>query len=421
MKKKIIKIIGDLMIDIWCEGVMEKKSSETQIKIYETENTTYSLGGAGNLCFNLKALGVNFKFFSEIGKDQNGDKVLKILKKKKINFLTDRKKKITTSKIRLFLKDKQIFRQDLEDISINKNICNNLIKHLDKKDIVVISDYNKGSIHKNIQSRINKKNCITFVDPKNKPQFYKNAFLVKPNMEKFEEWVGKFSKKKAFDLLKLMGWSWLVISHNKHGVYVFNKFGEHNFYKVKIVKNANVVGAGDIFFSGILYNYLNKKDIFSSVEIASYAASRCVAKDKIRRINIKDFKKEIIFTNGVFDVLHKGHIDLLKFSKKLGKKLIVGINSDHSVKMNKGKERPYNNLSKRIKELKKIKLIDKIIIFNEKTPIKIIKKIKPDVIVKGNDYSFKDVVGSKFTNVILFKKKNQLSSTKFISNLNRLD
>ena len=93
MKKKIIKIIGDLMIDIWCEGVMEKKSSETQIKIYETENTTYSLGGAGNLCFNLKALGVNFKFFSEIGKDQNGDKVLKILKKKKINFLTDRKKK----------------------------------------------------------------------------------------------------------------------------------------------------------------------------------------------------------------------------------------------------------------------------------------------------------------------------------------
>jgi D-beta-D-heptose 7-phosphate kinase / D-beta-D-heptose 1-phosphate adenosyltransferase len=421
MKNKKIKIIGDLMIDIWCEGIMEKKSSESPIKIYQTDNTKYSLGGAGNLCLNLKALGVDFKFFSEIGKDQNGDKILKILKKKKINFLTDRKKKITTSKMRLFLKEKQIFRQDIEDDKINKNISNNLIKNLKKKDIVVISDYKKGCIHKNIQSRINKKNCITFVDPKNKPQFYKNAFLVKPNMEKFEEWVGKFSKKKAFNLLKLMGWSWLVISHNKNGVYVFNKFGEQNFYKVKTVKNANVVGAGDIFFSGILCNYLNKKDIFSSVEIASYAASKCVTKKKIRKININDFKKKIIFTNGVFDILHKGHIDLLKFSKKLGEKLIVGINSDNSVKINKGKNRPYNNLSKRIKELKKTKLIDEIIMFDEKTPIKIIKKIKPDVIIKGNDYLFKNVIGSKLVNVILFKKKNQLSSTKLISNLNRLN
>ena len=421
MKNKTIKIIGDLMIDIWCEGIMEKKSSEAQIKVYETNNTVYSLGGAGNLCLNLKALGVNFKFFSEVGKDQNGDKILKILKKQKINFLTDKKKKTTTSKIRLFLKDKQIFRQDKEDIKINKNISNNLIKSLDKKDIVVISDYKKGCIDKNTQSRINKKNCITFVDPKNKPQFYKNAFLVKPNMEKFEEWVGKFSKKKAFDLLKLMGWSWLVISHNKNGVYVFNKFGEQNFYKVRTVKNANVVGAGDIFFSGILYNFLNKKDIFSCVEIASYAASKCVAKKKIRKINIKDFKKKIVFTNGVFDILHKGHIDLLKFSRKLGEKLIVGINSDYSVKINKGKNRPYNNLSKRIKELNKTKLIDKIIMFNEKTPIKLIKKIKPDVIIKGSDYLFKNVIGSKLANVILFKKKNQLSSTNLISNLNRLN
>lgn len=421
MKKKTIKLIGDLMLDIWCEGIMERKTSEAPIKIYKTDNTAYTLGGAGNLCLNLKALGLNFKLFSEIGKDQNGVKILKILKQKKINFSTDRKKKITTSKMRLFLKKKQIFRQDIEDVRINKNISNNLIKNLEKKDIVVISDYNKGCIHKNIQSRINKKNCITFVDPKNKPQFYKNAFLVKPNMQKFEEWVGKFSKKKALNLLKLMGWSWLVISNNKNGVYVFNKFGEQNFYKVRAVKNANVIGAGDIFFSGILYNYLNKKNIFNCVEIASYAASRCVAKGKIRKINIKDFKKKIIFTNGVFDVLHKGHIDLLKFSKKLGEKLIVGINSDYSVKINKGKNRPYNNLSKRIKELKKIKLIDKIIIFNEKTPLKLIKKIKPDVIVKGNDYSFKNVIGSKFANVILFKKKNQLSSTKLISNLNRLN
>lgn len=421
MKRKKIKIIGDLIIDIWCEGIMQKKSSEAPIKIYQTDNTKYSLGGAGNLCLNLNALGVDFKFFSEVGKDQNGDKILKILKQKKINYFAQRKKEITTSKMRFFLKEKQIFRKDLEDIKINKNIGNLLIKNLNKKDIVVISDYKKGCIHKNLQSEINKKNCITFVDPKNRPQFYKNAFLVKPNMEKFEEWVGKFSKKKAFDLIKLMNWNWLVISYNKNGVYVFNKLGQQNFYKVKTVTNPNVIGAGDIFFSGIIYNYLNEEDIFTCVEIASYAASKCVKKKKTRKIDIKDFKKEIVFTNGVFDVLHQGHIDLFKFSKKLGKKLIVAINTDKSVKLNKGEKRPYNNLSKRIKELKKIKLIDKIISFNEKTPINIINKIKPDVIVKGNDYTFEKVVGSRVANIILFKKKNQLSSTKLISNLNRLN
>jgi D-beta-D-heptose 7-phosphate kinase / D-beta-D-heptose 1-phosphate adenosyltransferase len=421
MNNKKIKIIGDLMLDIWFNGKMEKKSAESKINIYETDNTKFSLGGAGNLCINLKSLGVNFKFFSEIGKDTYGDKILKILDQKKINFLLDRTKHTSTIKKRFHLKEKQIFRQDIEDDRLNKKVNANLIKNLKDKDIIIISDYKKGCIQKNLHPELDKKKCITFVDPKNNPEFYKNAFLLKPNMEKFEEWVGKFTKKKAFNLLKSMNWDWLVISHNKNGVYVFNKFGEQNFYKVKTIKEPNVVGAGDIFFSGIIYNYLKKNDIFSCVEMASYAASKCVTKERIRKINIKDFNKEIVFTNGVFDVLHKGHIDLLKFSKNLGKKLIVGINSDKSVKINKGSDRPYKNLSQRIKRLKKTKLIDQIISFKEKTPIKIIKKIKPDVIVKGSDYSFNKVIGSKVANIILFRKKNKLSSTKIISNLNRLN
>ena len=99
-------------------------------------------------------------------------------------------------------------------------------------------------------------------------------------MEKFEEWCGKFSEKKAFDLLKKMNWQWLVISHNKNGVYVFNKFGYFNKYKVKKVKKPNVVVAGDIFFSGIIHNYLLNYDIFTSVELSSFAATKCVEKNR---------------------------------------------------------------------------------------------------------------------------------------------
>ena len=224
-------------------------------------------------------------------------------------------------------------------------------------------------------------------------------------MEKFKEWCGVFSKKKAFQLIKKMRWSWLIISHNKEGVYVFNKFGYFNKYKVKKVKKPNVVGAGDIFFSGIIHNYLLNYDIFTSVELSSFAATKCVEKKQIRIVKKNDFKKEIVFTNGVFDVLHKGHIDLLKFCKKIGKKVYLGINSDSSVKRLKGKKRPYNYLKIRIKHLKKTNLIDKIIVFKDLTPMRIINQIKPDVIVKGEDYNFRNIVGSNNFNSIIFKPK----------------
>ena len=96
-------------------------------------------------------------------------------------------------------------------------------------------------------------------------------------MEKFEEWVGNFRKKSIF-VIKIYEMYWLVISHNKYGVHVFNRYGAYNFYRVKNIPNPNVIGAGDIFFAGIIYNHLNNLDIFTSVELACYAASKCVGK-----------------------------------------------------------------------------------------------------------------------------------------------
>ena len=117
-----------------------------------------------------------------------------------------------------------------------------------------------------------------------------------------------------------MNWKWLVISNNKKGVHVFNNFGGYNYYRVNNIQKPNVIGAGDIF-SGLIYNYLKNYDIFTCVEMASYAATKCVSKKQIRLVSKKDFRKDLVFTNGVFDTLHKGHIDLLKFSKKNWKKI----------------------------------------------------------------------------------------------------
>jgi len=132
--------------------------------------------------------------------------------------------------------------------------------------------------------------------------------------------------------------------------------------------------------------------------------------------------KKIIFTNGCFDIIHLGHLQLLNFCKKLKGKVIVGINSDKSVKHLKGNNRPINKEKYRKNFLEELNVVDKVVIFNELTPINLIKKIKPNIIVKGNDYKKKDVVGyheiKKWNGeVIIFKKKNKNSTSKILKKI----
>jgi D-beta-D-heptose 7-phosphate kinase/D-beta-D-heptose 1-phosphate adenosyltransferase len=418
--KKEIKVIGDIMLDEWYYVNNIGPSAETKIDIFKSYNIKKSLGGSGNLCMNLKKLNINFKLYSEIGKDYIGDEVKKLLIKNKINYSILRKKKITSNKKRVFIKEKQIFRQDIEDTINTPDVGKSLLKDIKPNDIVIISDYKKGVIYKKLHSEMIKKKCLTFIDPKNKPFFYKNAFLIKPNMTKFNEWCGKFNKKKAFDLLNQMKWNWLIITDGKKGVHVLNADGEYRMYKVKSTQlNVNVIGAGDIFFSGLIYFYQRNYNIFDACLLASHASTNCVQKPGVRYVEKKDFIPTTIFTNGVFDILHSGHLKLLRFSKKLGKELIVGLNSDKSTKILKGIDRPFNSIKLRIKNLKETKLVNKIYVFKEITPLKLIKKIQPDIIVKGSDYRYKDVVGSKIANIILFKKKDSLSTTKILKKINK--
>lgn len=124
-----------------------------------------------------------------------------------------------------------------------------------------------------------------------------------------------------------------------------------------------------------------------------------------------------VFTNGCFDILHVGHVELLKYSKSLGDFLIVGLNSDQSIKKLKGTNRPINCEKDRKKILESLKYVDEVIIFNEETPYELIKKIKPDIIVKGGDYLPENVVGKELAKVIIFNYINGYSTTKIIKNI----
>lgn len=126
---------------------------------------------------------------------------------------------------------------------------------------------------------------------------------------------------------------------------------------------------------------------------------------------------KIIFTNGCFDILHLGHIKLLQFCKSLGDKLVVGLNSDNSVRALKGNNRPINNELIRKEMLYAIRWVDQVIIFDEKTPLNLIKQIKPDIIVKGGDYKPEEVIGAEICKVIIFDYLNGYSTTQIIKNI----
>ena len=127
---------------------------------------------------------------------------------------------------------------------------------------------------------------------------------------------------------------------------------------------------------------------------------------------------KVIFTNGCFDIVHRGHVELLEYCKSIGDKVIVGLNSDDSVKRLKGKKRPINSEKDRKYLLESLKYVDEVVIFNEDTPIKLIEKLNPDVIVKGGDYTVESVVGNNICEVRIFKYVKGYSTTSIIQDIN---
>jgi len=126
----------------------------------------------------------------------------------------------------------------------------------------------------------------------------------------------------------------------------------------------------------------------------------------------------VIFTNGCFDILHRMHIELLKFCKSRGDYVIVGLNSDASVKALKGDKRPINKEDDRKYVLESLKFVDEVIIFEEETPFNLVKELRPDEIVKGGDYNVEDIAGHEFAPVVLFNYNNSYSTTKSLEKLN---
>lgn len=458
IKEKNILVIGDIMLDKYIFGDIERISPEAPVPVFKIikDKVEYRLGGAGNVASNIVSLGAKCILIGDVGNDEDGKIIEKYLNNFNIKFSnTSLKGNKTICKTRYISNNQQVIRIDNEHFN-NDNKNRNYKEFLnkikfDEIDCIIISDYDKGLITKKLFEEIKKYNKKIIVDPKPKNiNLYKDVYLITPNLKEATEITSVNDNIKA-NLLKLnkLTNSNVIVTMGRHGAAFYDKEEKKYFEFPATNKEVyDVSGAGDTFIAVLTLLISSKLDLEESIKNAIIAAGISVGKfgtstvslnELTSEINVIDNKiihsseilsfskkirlsQSIITTNGVFDILHTGHIKLLREAKKLGDVLIVCINSDSSTKQNKGKDRPFNNEIDRAELISNIKYVDYVTIFNEKTPTSILEKIKPNVHVKGDDYKIDEMPETKIVRenggiVKTVKIVEDKSSSKLIEKL----
>tara|TARA_B100001996_G_scaffold17245_2_gene14218 strand:+ start:5809 stop:7053 length:1245 start_codon:yes stop_codon:yes gene_type:complete len=412
----MIRVFGDIMLDRWIVGEANRMSPEAPVPVLLEQEQKYSIGGAGNLAVNIKSLGSEVELTTVTGQDKEGYKLQELLLKTGLQCSLAGDVNVTTTKTRLVSKGGQhIVRWDREEQYIGEDAFDRFTVH--KDDIICISDYNKGTVRRDTIGNLLDKGTKILVDPKQDANFYHGAYLVKPNMQEYEEWFGKWDKTTALRQMQRLDWTWLVVTDGANGMHVLNILDEYKHFKEEVKEVADVTGAGDTVMAVIAYGIDKGMDVFDSCKLSCYAAARIVEKRGVAIIQQDDLERNIVWTNGVFDILHTGHLKLLRHAHTLGKRLVVGINSDSSVKRLKGDLRPINDQNTRKEALLELGFVDDVVIFEEDTPYEKIKEIQPDVIVKGGDYKVSEVVGNDLAKVEIFPTVKGHSTTTIIERL----
>lgn len=216
----MIKVYGDVMLDKWVTGFSDRISPEAPVPILNEKTNSSSAGGAANLAANIANLEIQVSLCGAIGLDKNGEELKNILdEQKNLKTLLATDATHTTTKTRFVGQGGQHLMRLDNDHQYNSNqALAKLLNNLDKDDIVVISDYNKGAINElTVPTLLNVTKQI-FVDPKQDPDYYRGAYLVKPNLKEFNSWFGEFTLQKAFDAIKKYNWTWLLVTCGPEGL-----------------------------------------------------------------------------------------------------------------------------------------------------------------------------------------------------------
>ena len=468
-KKPNILVLGDLMIDHYLWGKTDRISPEAPVQVVDIEKETTILGGAGNVVNNLITLGVDVTVMSVIGDDSAANELTSMLETINVkHYLICDENRKTTKKSRIIASQQQMVRYDNEtknDIPkrYEDKIFQKIFETISNYDLVIISDYGKGVITTSLISKIvsiaSKNNIKVLCDPKgNDYAKYRGVYLLTPNKSEAQLATGLIieddeSLKQALKKLQMTSNLQVpMITLSEDGIAILDKNDEVIIKPTVAREVFDVTGAGDTVIASLGYYLALDKSIEDSVEFANLAAGVVVGKigsatTSIEEIeeyksslhkssieaHVKTFEeisktierlkkqnKKIVFTNGCFDILHKGHVKYLDIAKSFGDILIVGLNSDASVRALKGKSRPINNEEDRGFILAALESVDYVVLFTNDTPLELIQIIQPDILVKGGDYEGKEIVGSNIaTEVKLVQFIEGKSTTKIIERMQK--
>lgn len=441
IKRKNILVVGDVMLDTYYYGDVERISPEAPVPVFRKKKEGSVLGGAANVAANLAAAGQNVSVMAVVGKDEAGERLKSIFSTRGMDtgllLSLDRR---TTEKTRLLAaNNQQVLRLDVEDTEpLSDGDCGRMASELRKRigafDLILMSDYLKGLLtHRLTQEVISMaggSGIPVVIDVKGTDyRKYEGATLLKPNRRELEDLTGQKTGTeediiRASEELRANCRCKYVLTTCGHKGMVL--VGEGGAYPVKAAGREvfDVTGAGDTAIAYLAACMANGLGMRESIDIANLAAGIQVSKvgtssvswgevrgrmaegahDVTSKIlnedSINGFREghggeTVVFTNGCFDILHVGHIRYLQEAARLGDLLVVGLNSDASVRRLKGAERPINSELERAETLCALSFVDYVVVFDEDTPLQLIKKIQPDVLVKGGDYKPDEVVGKE--------------------------
>lgn len=438
--KKNIHCIGDAMLDEYYEVKVKRISPEAPVPVMLCQNEMVSKpGGVANVAYQFKFTNTNVNLITLY----DVDAVNIFYKEGLAPFYFSKEAKLPVKR-RFVENGLQVGpRLDIEfdlcnltkeEIQEHFNLCKQQIKKMSTPDAVILSDYNKGFFksEKNYISLY--PNSITIVDPKSESlDKWKNCTVFKPNAKEAFELSGYTDWRDQCDYFrKRLNCKAVVITNAGEGVCGTDEF---DFFQYKYCSNSkdvqSVIGAGDCFAAFLALGLCHGFSVENSCKIAFHAGLVYVKQKMNRPIVLGELSQnkiikpedlthrdfDLAFTNGCFDILHKGHLETLKFAKSKAKKLVVAVNSDQSIKRLKGSNRPVVPLEHRMEVLANLEFVDFVTSFDEDTPLNLIEKIKPDCLIKGGDYLADTVIGAKSVKqVFIAPLIDNFSSSNFVKN-----
>ena len=443
-RRPTILVVGDIMCDTYLWGKVSRISTEAPVPIFESTERRHVLGGAANVAANLRALGCDVRLLGVIGADATGRCVREQLHEQGIadTWLVQDETRPTTEKTRLIASQQQLLRLDYENQTplsppLVSQALQSVVPLMRDIDGVVCSDYRKGvctpALLEPLFAMARTAGRPIFVDPKAQDfSHYRGATVVKPNLEEVKRASGIMVSDEAAlaaaadRLLQQSQAQALLVTRGKDGMTLFQPPQAPVHIPTRAREVFDVTGAGDTVIATFSMAVLCGLPFVEAAHLANVAAGIVVGKlgtatvlsEELRAaLHVGDtfgerkvlqrgelavalqYRRQqgerIVFTNGCFDLLHVGHIQYLQQARAMGDCLVIALNDDASVRLLKGDKRPLLPQDERARLLAALACVDYVTIFNEATPLALIEFLRPNILVKGGDYTLDTVVGRK--------------------------